>query len=252
VYVRLVRRNILITGASSGLGAEMARQYAAMGRNLALCARRTDRLEQLRSELAAQHPGITVAVRSLDVDDHNAVFEVVQAFADELGTLDRVVVNAGIGNGVPVGTGGFKANARTATTNFVSALAQCEAAMEVFRRQNAGHLVVISSLTAKRGFPGTGTVYAATKAGVSVLADGIRADVYGSPIKVTTIQPGFIATDINKDVKTPVKAKIEPGVRSIIRACEREVAVANVPAWPWSVIGPAMRLVPMPLWAKLR
>jgi NADP-dependent 3-hydroxy acid dehydrogenase YdfG len=247
-----VRRNILITGASSGLGAEMARQYAAMGRNLALCARRTDRLDELRTDLVARYPDIKVVVRQLDVDDHDAVFGTFQAFADELGTLDRVVVNAGIGGGKAVGTGGFKDNARVATTNFVSALAQCEAAMEIFRRQNDGHLVVISSLSGVRGFAGAATIYSATKAGISNLADGIRADVHGGPIRVTTIQPGFIATDINKDVKTPLKAKLEPGVRSIIRASEREKAVANVPPWPWSVLGVAMRLVPMPLWAKLR
>ncbi|GAB3874819.1 SDR family oxidoreductase [Kibdelosporangium lantanae] len=247
-----MRRNILITGASSGLGAEMARQYAAMGRNLALCARRTDRLEELRTDLTARYPGIKVLVRQLDVDDHDAVFTTFQAFADELGTLDRVVVNAGRGGGKAVGTGGFKENTEVATTNFVSALAQCEAAVEIFRRQDNGHLVVISSLMAVRGFAGAGMVYAATKAAISNLAEGIRADVYRTPIKVTTIQPGFIATDINKDVKTPLKAKIEPGVRSIIRASEREQAVANVPGWPWSVIGPIMRLVPMPVWARLR
>jgi len=247
-----VRRNILITGASSGLGAEMARQYGSMGRNLALCARRTDRLEELRTDLVARYPSITVSVRQLDVDDHDAVFSTFQAFADELGTLDRVVVNAGIGGGKAIGTGGFKDNTRVATTNFVSALAQCEAAMEIFRRQNSGHLVVVSSLMGVRGFAGSGGIYAAAKAGISNLAEGIRADVHNTPIKVTTIQPGFIATDINKDVKTPLKAKIGPGVRSIIRASEREKAVANVPPWPWSVIGPIMRLVPMPLWAKLR
>jgi short-subunit dehydrogenase len=247
-----VRRNILITGASSGLGAEMARQFAANGRNLALCARRTDRLNELRDDLLARHPGITVAVRQLDVDDHDAVFEVFQAFADDLGTLDRVVVNAGIGKGQPIGTGAFKVNVQTATTNFVSALAQCEAAMEAFRKQNAGHLVVISSLSALRGFAGNATTYAATKAGISSLAEGIRADVYGSPIKVTTIQPGFIRTEINEKVRAPFVASLERGVRTIVKATEREVAVANVPLWPFGVMSAATKLVPMRLWAKLR
>src|SRR5882762_276904 len=162
-----MRKNILITGASSGLGAEMARQFAALGRNLALCARRTDALETLRDELLAAYPGITVSIAKLDVNDHDAVFTVFHAFADELGTLDRVIVNAGLGKGQPIGTGSFHANKQTAETNFVGALAQCEAAMEIFRKQNAGHLVVISSVSALRGFPGNTTTYAATKAGVS-------------------------------------------------------------------------------------
>ena len=75
---------ILITGASSGLGAEMARQFAALGHDLALCARRTDRLETLRAEIAAAHPGVRVEVRALDVNDHDAVFRVFGEFRDAL------------------------------------------------------------------------------------------------------------------------------------------------------------------------
>ena len=71
---------ILISGASSGLGAEMARQFAARGHDLALCARRTERLEELRAEIAAAHPDRRVEIRALDVNDHDAVFEVFRAF----------------------------------------------------------------------------------------------------------------------------------------------------------------------------
>ncbi|MEV4318875.1 SDR family oxidoreductase [Actinocrispum sp. NPDC049592] len=245
-----VRRNILITGASSGLGAEMARQFAAKGRNLALCARRADRLDQLRAALLDAYPEITVSVRPLDVDDHDAVFRVFHQFSDELGTIDRVVVNAGIGDGKPIGTGGFAVNTRVAQTNFMSALAQCEAAMEIFRAQNSGHLVVISSLTALRGFRGGAAVYAATKAGISSLAEGIRGDMLRRPISVTTIQPGFIRTEMNEKAGYPMMAGVEQGVRSIVHAIEREKAVANVPRWPWSVIGVAMKVTPLRLLAK--
>ena len=113
-----MRRNILITGASSGLGAEMARQFAAKGHNLALTARRTDRLEALRAELAASCPQAKVLIHSLDVTDHDRVFEVFRAVDAEL-PLDRVVVNAGLGKGAPLGTGRFDANRDTALTNFV-------------------------------------------------------------------------------------------------------------------------------------
>ena len=171
-----MRKNILVTGASSGLGRQMAREFAAKGSNLALCARRTDRLEELKAELVeARHPEITVLVRQLDVTDHAAVFDVVKAFRGDLGRLDRVVVNAGLGKGQPLGTGRFDANLQTAQTNFTGALAQVEAAMEVFREQNDGHLVVISSMSALRGMPRNLTTYAATKAGVALLAEGLRA-----------------------------------------------------------------------------
>src|SRR5690349_21041338 len=113
------RRTILITGASSGLGAEMARQFAAKGHDLALTARREDRLTDLRDELAKAHPDRTVVIRRLDVTDHAQVFEVFRALDTELGGLDRIIVNAGIGKGTPVGTGRFDANLETTMTNYV-------------------------------------------------------------------------------------------------------------------------------------
>ena len=174
-----MRKTILITGASSGLGEEMARQFAALGHDLALAARRTDRLETLKAEIAERHPGVRVEMRALDVNDHDQVFEVFRAFRGDFGRLDRVVVNAGVGKGVRLGTGGFDANRETAMTNFVAALAQVEAALEIFRDQDAGHLVVISSMSAMRGMPKAGTTYAATKAAVAHLAEGVRADVMG-------------------------------------------------------------------------
>src|ERR1700761_9078290 len=99
-----MRKTILITGASSGLGAGMAREFAARGRDLALCARRTERLDELKAELLAKHPGIRVSVRALDVNDYEQVFTVFRAFAEEFGGLDRIIVNAGIGKGKPGGT----------------------------------------------------------------------------------------------------------------------------------------------------
>ncbi|RCW46298.1 hypothetical protein DFQ14_102601 [Halopolyspora algeriensis] len=247
----MTRDNILITGASSGLGAQMAREFAARGRNLALAARRIDRLEELRTELLSNHPDIAVSVRTLDVTDHRQVFDVVEGFRTDLGGLDRIIVNAGLGKGQPIGSGRFDANLETAQTNFVAALAQCEAAMAVFRQQQAGHLVVVSSMSALRGMPRNMTTYAATKAGVSALAEGIRAEMLGTPIAVTTLHPGFIRTELNEKVaRTPMRASLEKGVGSMVRAIEKERATASVPAWPWTLLGPVMRFGPLRLIAK--
>ena len=242
----------LITGASSGLGAETARQLAARGEDLALCARRTDRLEALLTEITAAHPGRRVEVRALDVDDHDRVFEVFRAFRDDFGHLDRVVVNAGIGKGARLGTGRFDANRQTALTNFVSGLAQVEAALEVFRAQDAGHLVVISSMSAMRGMPGTGTTYAASKAAVAHLAEGVRADVMGTPIKVSVIYPGYIRSEMNERVKNaPFIVGTEEGVRAMVEAIEKEKPHAHVPPWPWVPLGVAMKYLPLPLARRL-
>lgn len=249
------RQTILITGASSGLGEGMAREFARLGRNLALCARRTDRLDALKAELLARHPGIRISVRALDVNDHQQVFDVIHAFAEEFGTLDRVIVNAGLGKGQPLGTGYFfKANLLTAQTNFVAALAQTEAAMEVFRKQNAGHLVMVSSMSAMRGLAGNVTTYAATKAGVSALAEGLRAEMIKKrlPIAVTTLHPGYIETELSKtSKKTPFMVDAASGCRAMVAAIEREVGEAAVPAWPWTLIGLYMRLAPLGWVAKM-
>jgi short-subunit dehydrogenase len=250
-------KTILITGASSGLGAEMARQFAARGHDLALCARRLDRLEELRAEILAAHPGRRVDVRALDVTDDDQVFAVFRAFRDAAAadgrTVDRVVVNAGLGKGAPLGTGGYAANRQTAMTNFVAALAQCEAAMEIFRAQDAGHLVMISSMSAVRGMPRSMTTYAATKAGAAHLAEGLRTELYGTPIKVSVIYPGYIASEMNGQVpaEQPLMVSTEKGVRAIVAAIEKEKPSAAVPALPWAPLSVVMRHAPLPVLRRM-
>lgn len=249
-----MRKTILITGASSGLGEGMAREFAKHGRNLALCARRTERLDALKQELEQTYPDIKVSVKALDVNQHDDVFAVFKAFKEEFGSIDRVIVNAGMGKGASLGTGYFYANVQTAQTNFVAALAQCEAALEIFREQNSGHLVTISSISALRGMPRAMTVYAATKAGLLALTEGIRADLIKSrsPIKVSAILPGYIRSEINEKVKnTPFMIDTETGCRKLVQAIEKEPVQAYVPSWPWAFIGFLMKRLPLKLVMKL-
>lgn len=245
----------LITGASSGLGAEMARQFAARGNDLALCARRTERLEELRAEIVEAHPDRRVEVRALDVNDDDAVFAVFRDFADDFGGIDRIIINAGIGKGAPIGVGKYYANRQTAMTNFVAALAQAEAAMEIFRAQKHGHLVFISSISAMRGFPKSMTTYAATKAGVASLAEGLRSEMQAAPdldITVSTIYPGYIRSEMNEHVKKALfMVDTETGVHGIVDAIEKEKASARVPVWPWLPLGTAMRHVPLGVLRKI-
>ncbi|MFO7994471.1 MAG: SDR family oxidoreductase [Marinobacter sp.] len=245
---------ILITGASSGLGEGMAREFAGRGNNLALCARRTERLDELRDELLQRHPHLAISVRALDVNDHDQVFEVFREFAAESGSLDRIIVNAGIGKGQPLGTGKFLANKQTAETNFVSALAQMEAAMEIFRAQNRGHLVVVSSVSAVRGMPKNITTYAATKAGLASLAEGLRVELVKarSPIRVSTLYPGYIRTEINEKVKSaPFIVDAATGCKAMVRAIESGKAECFVPSWPWRPISFLMRRLPVAALARL-
>ncbi|MFT5603625.1 MAG: short-subunit dehydrogenase [Paracoccaceae bacterium] len=246
-----MRKNILITGASSGLGYEMAKQFAAKGRNLALCARREDQLQALKAELLEIDGSIDVLIKPLDVLDYDAVERVFNEVHSHFGVLDRVIVNAGMGKGQALGKGYFHANRKTAETNFVAAIAQCDAAMAIFRKQNAGHLVAISSMAGLRGMSGTTMVYSATKAGVAVLMEGLQMELLDSPINCTTIFPGYILTDINRDMKKVMfRADLESGTRSIVKAIEREKPKAYVPGITWWILGHIMRRLPLRILKK--
>jgi len=245
---------ILITGASSGLGEEMARQFADLGYDLGLAARRTDRLEALKAEIEARHPDRRVELKALDVNDDDAVFRVFKEFAADFGTLDRVIINAGLGKGAPLGTGRYDANRQTAMTNFVAALAQSEAAMEIFRAQSSGHLVMISSVSAMRGMRKTITTYAATKAGVAALAEGLlNENVKAKGIDVSIIYPGYILSEMNEKVaqKTRFMVDTKTGVRSMVKAIEKRKEKALVPAWPWVPFGFVLKNAPMSVVRKL-
>lgn len=238
-------KTILITGASSGIGAGMAREFAQKGYDLAICARRLERLEILKNELEQTY-GVKVIAKVLDVTNYDQVFTVFREFKQEFGHLDRVIVNAGVGEGRRIGKGNFAINKATVETNFISALAQSEAAVEIFREQNSGHLVMISSMTAMRGMPKHLTAYGASKAGVAHLAEGIRAELIDTPIKVTTIFPGYIRTEINEGAKKlPFEVDEKTGSRLLVIEIEKEPVKAYVPKWPWLPLGFAMKILPL-------
>ena len=107
-------------------------------------------------------------------------------------------------------------------------------------------------MSAMRGMPKNLTTYAATKAGVALLAEGLRSEMLGKPIKVTTLFPGYIRSEINEKVKnTPFMVDTETGCRALVNAIEKEKATACVPAWPWTMIGMLMRNLPLSVVRKM-
>jgi short-subunit dehydrogenase len=246
----MTRQKILITGASSGLGAGMARQFAAKGRDLALCARRVDNLDELKAELLADYPNITVAVAALDVNDHEQVPKVFNELREELGGIDCVIVNAGIGKGYPLGGGKLWANKATIETNLVAALVQIEAALEIFKAANKGHLVLVSSVLGNIGVPGFKAAYSASKAGVTSLGESLRAEYPSGPIKITVLEPGYIESEMTaKANKTLLMVDNETGVKAMVEAIEKEKGRAVVPGWPWWPLVEVMKIMP-PRFAK--
>ena len=244
----MTRQKILITGASSGLGAGMARAFAAKGRDLALCARRTERLDELKTELSQRYPDIVVAVAALDVNDHEQVPKVFAELSDELGGIDRIIVNAGIGKGAKLGSGKLWANKATLETNLVAALVQIETAVEMFTKNGSGHLVLISSVLAAKGVPGVKAAYAASKAGMRSLGESLRAEYAKGPIKISVMEPGYIESEMTaKSASTVFMVDNETGVKALVDAIEREPGRAVVPWWPWGPLVQLMRVLPPPL-----
>ena len=251
------RKHLLITGASSGLGKGMASEFARQGYHLALCARRVENLEALKKELLEINPDISVFIRSLDVTNAAQVFDVFRAFEADFksigGSLDRVIVNAGLGKGASIGKGFAEQNMQTAVTNFCGALSQMEAAMEIFRAQNHGHLVAISSMSAFRGYARAVNVYAATKAGLRSLAEGLRVDVLNKPIKISSIFPGYIESEMTGSIdgkKPPFIIPLDKGSKLLVKAIDREPNNAYVPFWPWYPIRQLMRFMPLSMLRK--
>jgi short-subunit dehydrogenase len=247
-----LRAKILITGASSGLGAGMARSFAAKGRDLALCARRTEKLDELRAELTSLHPEIKVAVAALDVNDHDQVPRVFGALSNDLDGIDRVIVNAGVGKGAPLGSGKLWANKLTLETNLVAALVQIEVALQMFNQAGSGHLVLISSVLGAKGVPGARAAYAASKAGLSSLGESLRAEYANNPINVTTIEPGYIQSEMTAEADTTkFMVDRETGVQTMVDAIERETGRAAVPRWPWAPLVQLIRILPPQVAARL-
>jgi len=226
----------------------MARLWAAQGRDLALCARRLGELELLRDRLVSAHPRITASAHPVDVLDVAAVDAAVADAVTELGGLDRVVANAGVALGGSIGSGHAEGNRTTVLTNVVGTLNQAEAALRHFRSVGRGHFAVISSMSAVRGMAGPMNTYSASKAAVASLAEGLRTDLYGTGITVSTIFPGYIRTALSDGMPNRLfTANLERGTAAIVAAIEQERPRASVPAWPWTAVGVAMRLAPLPV-----
>ena len=165
--------------------------------------------------------------------------------AGELGGIDRVIVNAGVGKGARLGSGKLWANKATIETNLVAALVQIETALEMFKKSGSGHLVLISSVLGNKGVAGVKAAYAASKAGVSSLGESLRAEYASGPIKVTVIEPGYIESEMTaKSESTMLMVDNETGVRKMVDAIERETGRAIVPGWPWIPLVAMLKALP--------
>jgi NAD(P)-dependent dehydrogenase (short-subunit alcohol dehydrogenase family) len=244
-------RSLLITGASAGIGAGLAREFARRGCALALAARRVDRLEAMVPALrAAGAP--RVVVLALDVADTLSIEPAVQQAAAELGRLDVVVANAGVGHVTPVGKGKLPLVQETLQVNLLGAIATIEAALPLFRAQRSGQVVGITSVAGAKGLPGFGA-YSASKAGLHRYLQSLRAETRGSGIEVTELAPGYIDTDINRGYGArPFLIDVDRGAAIMARMIDRRVGMRWVPVIPWTIIAALLKVLPASMLAHRR
>jgi len=193
---RVKGKLILITGASSGIGAACARRCAAEGANLALWARRQERLEELGAELRASH-SVTVLGAEVDVRDRPAVNRAAEQLVGAGHVPDVLINNAGLASGLSkVHEGDPEDWDRMIDTNLKGLLNVTRAILPHMVARRRGHVVNIGSTAGHMTYP-MGNVYNATKFGVRALTEGTNLDVAGTPIRVSSVDPGFVETEFS-------------------------------------------------------
>jgi len=188
---------VLITGASAGIGAACARAFSAAGARLILVARREERLHALADELRSQHDSESLVV-GLDVRDGAAVDAAIAELPDGWAPIDVLVNNAGLGRGLdPVHEGSPEDWDAMIDTNVKALLRLTRAVVPGMVERGRGHVVNLGSTAGHEVYPG-GAVYCATKHAVRAITRGLRMDLLGTPIRVTSVDPGLVETEFSK------------------------------------------------------
>ena len=187
---------VLITGASSGIGAACARSFAAAGAKLILAARRLAALDQLAAELSDQF-GTQVHTVQLDVRDRPAVEAAVAGLPAEWQAIAVLVNNAGLSRGLEKLQDGVVENwEEMIDTNVKGLLYVTRCVVPGMVRRSKGHVINIGSIAGHQTYPG-GNVYCASKAAVKSITEGLKQDLLGTPVRVSSVDPGLVETEFS-------------------------------------------------------
>jgi short-subunit dehydrogenase len=239
----------VVTGASSGLGAEMARQLAGAGLKVGLIARRTDELESVAASIRSGE-GIAF-VAPADAGDPVALRSAIDSIVEALGPVDLLIANAGVGIGFMARDFSAESFDRMVRVNLSSVGYAIEAVLPSMLERRRGQIVGISSLAAFRGFPGSAG-YCSTKAGLSALLEGLRPELKRSGIAVTTVHPGYVRTPMTARASTlqPLIMDVEPAVRIILRGVAARRSRVDFP-WRMARFVGLVRLLPDAIFDRL-
>lgn len=241
---------ILITGASSGLGAALARHYASPGRTLILWGRDRARLDSVAA--SCREAGARVTIRSLDLSDSAAAIVAVGQ-EDDAGAIDLALLVAGLGDTRAPGSLVEDAAqvARLGTVNFVATAAMAAALADRMVRRGEGQIVLVGSAAAFHALP-FAAAYAGSKAGIARFAQALRLGVKANGVRVTLVSPGFIDTPGGRKASGARPFALHPpdAAARIAKAAARGQAHAIFP-WPFKVLRWTDRLLPRPLRDRL-
>ncbi len=188
-------KTIFITGATSGIGEGCARKFAAMGSNLILNGRNTEKLESLKKELTAQ--GVEVLTLPFDVRDRKAMQQAADCLQGQWKHVDVLINNAGLVIGMDKEhEGSLDEWDIVIDTNIKALLAMTRLIVPGMVERGCGHVINIGSIAGDAAYAG-GSVYCATKAAVKALSDGLRIDLVDTPVRVTNIKPGMVETNFS-------------------------------------------------------
>jgi len=199
---------VIITGASSGIGAAVARRLAHDGMRLILAARRLDRLEQVAADVEAL--GGEALIVQTDVRNRDDIEKMVQATLDRWGRIDVLLNNAGIGHDKPLIRIKPEKIRDEIHINLIAVIECTQMVLPVMLRQKSGHIINVASIA---GLVATWTVYSASKFGVNGFSDALRHELHGSGIHVSAFCPGFTPTEIDPELKAIAEG--QPGAPRI-------------------------------------
>lgn len=238
-----MNKTAIIVGASSGIGAALAEELAGRGYRLGLMARREDKLKEVAEGLSRRH-GVVVLTQALDVCAGAEVRPAISQLAEDLGGADLLIANAGIIAARRSGDGHLEVDRQVIETNLLGAIATIDAGVALFKAQGHGHIVGVSSISAFVGIPGS-AAYSASKAALTNYLSALRTEVGHKGIRITTIHPGFVATELTPGMeKYPFVAQPAAVAKEICNAIVKGVKEAIVPRWPWAAMMPVMRFLP--------
>ena len=239
-------RVAIITGASSGIGAALARVLVGTGYKVGLIARRADKLEALSQEL-----GDRVAVATADVTLRPQIVAAIHQLADKLGSVDLLIANAGLGHNSRIEPFNVEEIEQVFRVNLLGVVYAIEAVLPSMLERGTGHLAAVSSVAAYKGMPGE-SAYCASKAAVSTFMEGLRIQLRSRGIAVTTICPGFVKSEMTAGHKfhMPFLLETDDAARRICRALERKTKVFNFP-WQTAFLMKLTRWFPDGLMARI-